>query len=113
MTMAADMRCPQYGLNLDAAPFSYSVQAVRRPLGRSVECACGAAIEADKRIVDAQVDCVAFGVDGVVVVAFVCGARPSPSPWMGPMLCRPPCMHLGIFVVAMHRVTGDANGPER
>ena len=57
MTMAADMRCPQYGLNLDAAQFSYSVQAVRRPLGRSVECACGAAIEADKRIVDAQVDC--------------------------------------------------------
>ena len=30
MTMAAEMRCPQYGLNLDAAQFSYSVRSVAR-----------------------------------------------------------------------------------
>ena len=46
--------------------------AVGGPSGEGVERTRGAAVEATEEVVDAQVNCVAFDVDGVVVVAFAC-----------------------------------------
>ena len=50
------------------------------------------AVEAAKRIVDAQVDCVALGLDGVVVVALVVRDPPQARGWV-PCCAALPCFH--------------------
>ena len=49
----------------------------------------GAAVEATEDVVDVQVNCVAFDVDGVVVVAFAESNRPGARRGVPPSVALP------------------------